>query len=392
MKLIPESKPIKIRIKVGDEEFSTLNALKKNFSFNDLYNLRGTLTRWLIQIGEISTAEKLKAAVESESGDDTLLNYIMFLSVFFEDIPAPSELSSSTPIKTSKEYITIAPFETLQFIYKLTSNVTNSNIDWLSYFKLKLTPENINQVLERNYALFSGKLENLFVELTRNESDFAKMLPILEEYYLSKRRPDIKWEIVFANIVNERKSEFENIERILLQGATYIDEFYQYCVNYGIKKAKDKIDPWKTILHNHTEYEIVLKALNKWSLKKREEEILSYREDLQSSLARQIINLLNSMTYLDRNDRWDRNDENERYYLHDEKEVLLECKNRKWKNGRNCYYLDSDQRRKLQQSRNKYTDYFIKNEIITYDTLCRYIISKLKERLESYNKKSFFAN
>ncbi len=53
MKLIPIAKPVRIRIKSGGEEHSSLESLKQNFCLEDIKPLLdGRLTRWLQRLGE----------------------------------------------------------------------------------------------------------------------------------------------------------------------------------------------------------------------------------------------------------------------------------------------------------------------------------------------------
>ena len=58
MKLIPKAKPVKIRIKSGGEEHSSLDSLMHNFNVSDIKPLLdGRLVRWLKQQGENELAE-----------------------------------------------------------------------------------------------------------------------------------------------------------------------------------------------------------------------------------------------------------------------------------------------------------------------------------------------
>lgn len=58
MKLIPKAKPVKIRIKSGGEEHSSLDSLLHNFNVSDIEPLLdGRLVRWLKQQGENELAE-----------------------------------------------------------------------------------------------------------------------------------------------------------------------------------------------------------------------------------------------------------------------------------------------------------------------------------------------
>ena len=50
MKLIAKAKPVKIRIKSGGEEHTSLDSLKRNFNISDIQPLLdGRLVRWLKQ-------------------------------------------------------------------------------------------------------------------------------------------------------------------------------------------------------------------------------------------------------------------------------------------------------------------------------------------------------
>lgn len=65
MKLDPKGKAIRIRLKVGDEEYSTIESLKEHFDITEIYTLwqNGSLSRWLKQIGA-NDEEKQLAAIK----------------------------------------------------------------------------------------------------------------------------------------------------------------------------------------------------------------------------------------------------------------------------------------------------------------------------------------
>lgn len=61
MKLIAKAKPVKIRIKSGGEEYTSLDSLKRNFNISDIQPLLdGRLVRWLKQQGENELAIKVQ--------------------------------------------------------------------------------------------------------------------------------------------------------------------------------------------------------------------------------------------------------------------------------------------------------------------------------------------
>lgn len=87
MKIIAKAKPVKIRIKSGGEEHSSLESLKRNFSFKDIEPLLdGRLSRWLKQQGQAELAQDVcnfrQESLKSES------NMLSFINLFFSsEIP-----------------------------------------------------------------------------------------------------------------------------------------------------------------------------------------------------------------------------------------------------------------------------------------------------------------
>ena len=84
MKLEPKAKPVRIRIKSGGEEHSTLESLKRNFSVDDLKPAveDRRLSRWLKQQGQNELAEgvlRYQGKMKSLSGND----YLGFIKLFF---------------------------------------------------------------------------------------------------------------------------------------------------------------------------------------------------------------------------------------------------------------------------------------------------------------------
>lgn len=88
MKLEPKAKPIRIRIKIGKEEYSTFESLRENLNLLELYPrlIDGVFIKWLRQIGEhqrAERAEKIKAMCLGTK--DEKRNYILLLSLFDKD-------------------------------------------------------------------------------------------------------------------------------------------------------------------------------------------------------------------------------------------------------------------------------------------------------------------
>lgn len=85
MKLVPKAKPVKMRIRSGGEEHSTIETLRENFSYKDLLPLLdGRLGRWLMQQGERSLAEHLNSKVESFW--QTSQGIVLLFKLFFYEL------------------------------------------------------------------------------------------------------------------------------------------------------------------------------------------------------------------------------------------------------------------------------------------------------------------
>lgn len=89
MKLEPKAKPIRIKLKIGKEEYSTFESLRENPNLPKLYPLfiDGVFINWLRQIGEsqrAERAEKIKAMCLGTK--DVTRNYILLLSLFDKEV------------------------------------------------------------------------------------------------------------------------------------------------------------------------------------------------------------------------------------------------------------------------------------------------------------------
>ena len=84
MKLIPKAKPVKIRIKSGGEEHSSLDSLLHNFDISDIKPLLdGRLVRWLKQQGENELAEMVDGI--DASSLQTVHGLMYLMKIFFPE-------------------------------------------------------------------------------------------------------------------------------------------------------------------------------------------------------------------------------------------------------------------------------------------------------------------
>ena len=84
MRIIAKAKPIRIRIKSGGEEHSSLDSLRQNLCVQDLWPLvkDKRLSRWLRQLGEVELAHDIDALSESQLDFST---YFKVLVIFLKD-------------------------------------------------------------------------------------------------------------------------------------------------------------------------------------------------------------------------------------------------------------------------------------------------------------------
>lgn len=159
MKLIPKAKPVKIRIKSGGEEHSSLDSLKRNFDISNIQPLLdGRLVRWLKQQGENELANVI-SEVDSDSLN-TLQGVMNVMQIFFKDyieanaIHNSLELTkhwlSSSSYRKNGEYLFYeisllwddpASLETIKYLYKHREELNVPKCDWYLTFDMRINNE-----------------------------------------------------------------------------------------------------------------------------------------------------------------------------------------------------------------------------------------------------------
>lgn len=148
MKLIAKAKPVKIRIKSGGEEHTSLDSLKRNFNISDIVPLLdGRLERWLYQQEENVLADAIKAI---QIPDLYSVQGIMdFITIFFSDYIEKKSLSNlnelilqwgtSSTYKANKNYLlnylARLNIENAKYVYKHKDEWKFSDINWLELFQ-----------------------------------------------------------------------------------------------------------------------------------------------------------------------------------------------------------------------------------------------------------------
>ena len=162
MKLIPQAKPVKIRIKSGGEEHSSLESLTHNFNINDIKPLLdGRLVRWLRQQGENELADVVSKVDASVA--DSMQGVMYLMRIFFAEYIERNNISDvleliklwlkSLSYRKNGEnlfyYITWNLFEnaesldTVKYLYKYKNELNCPVTDWFLAFELRLN-ENKN--------------------------------------------------------------------------------------------------------------------------------------------------------------------------------------------------------------------------------------------------------
>lgn len=156
MKLISKAKPVKIRIKSGEEEHSSLDSLKRNFKISDIKPLLdGRLVRWLKQQGENELADVI-SEVDSESLN-TLQGVMNVMQIFFKNYIEANAIHDS--LELTKHWLNSSSFrkngenlfytiiwllndpsslEICKYLYKHKEELNIPQLDWYLIFDLRI--------------------------------------------------------------------------------------------------------------------------------------------------------------------------------------------------------------------------------------------------------------
>lgn len=157
MKLIPKAKPVKIRIKSGGEEHSSLDSLKRNFNIHDIQPLLdGRLVRWLKQQGENELADMVSKVDASVA--DSIHGVMYLMKIFFAEYIERNNISdvleliklwlkSSSYRKNGENllFYTIiwllddpSSLEICKYLYKHKEELNTPQLDWYLIFDLRI--------------------------------------------------------------------------------------------------------------------------------------------------------------------------------------------------------------------------------------------------------------
>lgn len=423
MRLDPIAKPIRIRIKLGNSEYSNLESVKNNFSIEELYPLfkDGRLERWLIQIGENLLANKVKE-MAPKCSDGNIRDYILFLSLFFDEI---SSFDKNEETWSINDYFNSTPLQTWSIIYGYTNHI--SHIDWKTNLRNILTKNNIKEIFEDRYlhSIFSNSEEwgHNFAHIIESEEDYKSIFSYLEKesrrslesssvlidfvslakaegYEWEKIYADeltldyaiglyknpscqsigIEWGIIFANLIENWEKENERVENVISSNSNHLTAFYQHCVERGFNEANGKLDPWY-LLANSDEKDIICQALKEWDGMYGHYDRNNYNySTLKNKLSIQILDFLQNLIDLrGQYGRWYHcSSEDSDYYLSQEKEIVIALSER-WRDSYREFHFKKETLNQLQEmSRtNGFAKYVLNHTFDSYLDIAKYLVKKV---------------
>lgn len=161
MKLIPKAKPVKIRIKSGGEEHSSLDSLKRNFNIDDIKPLLdGRLVRWLRQQGENELADVVSKVDASVA--DSIQGVMYLMNIFFAEYIERNNISNVLELIklwlkslsyrkngenlfyyiTEELYNDSGSLDATKYLYKHKDDLNCPVTDWYFVFTLRENEEN----------------------------------------------------------------------------------------------------------------------------------------------------------------------------------------------------------------------------------------------------------
>lgn len=336
MELIPRAKPIYIRIKLGDNEYSNLDDVRSHLVIKDLYPLflDGRLARWLKQIGRADLADEAEKMADLHRGE-TLRDYLYCMSLF--DCELKDLLDKAGNLDDNEINSLFNPDEDVDLLCRVidgmsgvetfdSSEIIIRYISLDSYKRLLtnprtmslLPPDRFGRLLAaladtsdhwRELLLFLGKNQQLHAMLKEywNISDPLDYTTFeglsvdgLNEYYsIDSIRALIsgkKWGELFFSAIKDWETDSEKVKSLL----NTKEEIMSFLVaarkkGYHIIPQED-LDPWSYI-HSTGDYQHVMRALTicetsrNHIFKKKDYNYL----ELETTLGRQIIDFLELM-------------------------------------------------------------------------------------------------
>lgn len=261
MKLIPKAKPVKIRIKSGGEEHSSLDSLKRNFNISDIQPLLdGRLVRWLKQQGDNELAEIVNNFKPSSL--HTPNGVMEFMQVFFA------------------EYLQLYNID----------NVFKLIVSWL------------------NASSFRNNGKHLLCYITKSSNN-PESINIIKQLYKHKKElkcPELDWYAIFSalhkNYTKEDPEVTYILGTILYQDDAHI-EYYSYRER---KKLGSELIDKAARLGNKEAYQIIMEineSIKKETINKFD--VIEAEKDKKTNIRFNNVDIKKLKSWIDK--AWDNN-------------------------------------------------------------------------------------
>lgn len=223
MRIIAKAKPIRIRIKSGEEEHSSLDSLRRNLCVQELCPLikDHRLSRWLRQLGEVDLAHDIDALSESQLDFST---YFKVLLLFLKDDLVGRHVTELYTLfsfwhdcekRKSKNYDSLrkyllSTYEGAKFIFKQYPEEV-SDCEWWVVFSKFENEEDPEFLFEQGKLAFEG-FTNFDKDLVRGKKLIEKAAELHNQKaidFVKSNKFDVARKL--AMLTPEAKEKIDNL-------------------------------------------------------------------------------------------------------------------------------------------------------------------------------------
>lgn len=223
MRIIAKAKPIRIRIKSGEEEHSSLDSLRRNLCVQELWPLikDHRLSRWLRQLGEVDLAHDIDALSESQLDFST---YFKVLLLFLKDDLVGRHVTELYTLfsfwhdcekRKSKNYDSLrkyllSTYEGAKFIFKQYPEEVSDG-EWWDVFRTFENEEDPEFLFEQGKLAFEG-FTNFDKDLVRGKKLIEKAAELHNQKaidFVKSNKFDVARKL--AMLTPEAKEKIDNL-------------------------------------------------------------------------------------------------------------------------------------------------------------------------------------
>ena len=223
MRIIAKAKPIRIRIKSGGEEHSSLDSLRRNLCVQELWPLikDHRLSRWLRQLGEVDLAHDIDALSESQLDFST---YFKVLLLFLKDDLVGRHVTELYTLfsfwhdcekRKSKNYDSLrkyllSTYEGAKFIFKQYPKEVSDGEWWVVFSKFE-NEEDPEFLFEQGKLAFEG-FTNFDKDLVRGKKLIEKAAELHNQKaidFVKSNKFDVARKL--AMLTPEAKEKIDNL-------------------------------------------------------------------------------------------------------------------------------------------------------------------------------------